>query len=94
MLSKIQKTFHQKVSIGQFFNHQTVKELARFIQNETKVVHLPMKAAEKKAYYPTSPAQQRVYFLHQLEPDQLAQNMFGHISITGKYDEQALILIP
>ncbi|MDJ1631260.1 hypothetical protein QNN00_16635 [Bacillus velezensis] len=25
MLSKVQKTFHQKVSIGQFFNHQTVK---------------------------------------------------------------------
>ncbi|AJC23743.1 non-ribosomal peptide synthetase [Bacillus velezensis] len=91
MLSKVQKTFQQKVSIGQFFSHQTVKELAHFIQNETKVVHLPMKAAEKKAYYPTSPAQQRVYFLHQLEPDQLAQNMFGHISITGKYDEQALI---
>ena len=48
MLSKVQKTFHQNVSIGQFFNHQTVKELAHFIQNETKVVHLPMKAAEKK----------------------------------------------
>ncbi|WP_412676924.1 amino acid adenylation domain-containing protein [Bacillus siamensis] len=91
MLSKVQKTFQQKVSIGQFFNHQTVKELARFIQNETKVMHLPIKAAEKKAYYPTSPAQQRVYFLHQMEPNQLAQNMFGQISITGKYDEQALI---
>ncbi|WP_432339518.1 amino acid adenylation domain-containing protein [Bacillus tequilensis] len=91
MLSKVQKTFQQKVSIGQFFNHQTVKELARFIQNETKAMHLPMNAAEKKAYYPTSPAQQRVYFLHQMEPDQLAQNMFGQISITGKCDEQALI---
>lgn len=91
MLSKVQKTFHQKVSIGQFFNHQTVKELASFIQNEKKVMHLPMKAAEKKAHYPTSPAQQRVYFLHQMEPDQLAQNMFGQISIIGQYDEQALI---
>ncbi|MBJ7570267.1 amino acid adenylation domain-containing protein [Bacillus halotolerans] len=91
MLSKVQKTFHQKVSIGQFFNHQTVKELARFIENEKKVMHLPMKAAEKKAYYPTSSAQQRVYFLHQIEPDQLAQNMFGQISIIGQYDEQALI---
>ncbi|ASF29003.1 peptide synthetase [Bacillus amyloliquefaciens] len=91
MLSKVQKTFHQKVSIGQFFNHQTVKELASFIQNEKKVMHLPMKAAEKKAHYPASPAQQRVYFLHQMEPDQLAQNMFGQISIIGKYDEQALI---
>ncbi|MCC2115055.1 amino acid adenylation domain-containing protein [Bacillus halotolerans] len=91
MLSKVQKTFHQKVSIGQFFNHQTVKELARFIENEKKVMHLPMKAAEKKAHYPTSSAQQRVYFLHQIEPDQLAQNMFGQISIIGQYDEQALI---
>ncbi|MCY9456264.1 non-ribosomal peptide synthetase, partial [Bacillus inaquosorum] len=91
MLSKVQKTFHQKVSIGQFFNHQTVKELARFIENEKKVMYLPMKAAEKKAHYPTSPAQQRVYFLHQMEPDQLAQNMFGQISIIGQYDEQALI---
>lgn len=91
MLSKVQKTFHQKVSIGQFFNHQTVKELASFIQNEKKVMHFPMKAAEKKAHYPASPAQQRVYFLHQMEPDQLAQNMFGQISIIGKYDEQALI---
>ncbi|MBV5120284.1 non-ribosomal peptide synthetase/type I polyketide synthase [Bacillus halotolerans] len=91
MLSKVQKTFHQKVSIGQFFNHQTVKELARFIENEKKVMHLPMKAAEKKAHYPTSSAQQRVYFLHQIEPDQLAQNMFGQISIIGQYDEQSLI---
>ncbi|WP_416654228.1 amino acid adenylation domain-containing protein [Bacillus amyloliquefaciens] len=91
MLSKVQKTFHQKVSIGQFFNHQTVKELASFIQIEKKDMHLPMKAAEKKAHYPTSPAQQRVYFLHQMEPDQLAQNMFGQISIIGQYDEQALI---
>ncbi|MDU0153719.1 non-ribosomal peptide synthetase/type I polyketide synthase [Bacillus cabrialesii] len=91
MLSKVQKTFPPKISIGQFFNHQTVKELARFIENEKKVMHLPMKAAEKKAYYPTSSAQQRVYFLHQMEPDQLAQNMFGQISIIGQYDEQALI---
>ncbi|AEK88756.1 bacillomycin D synthetase A [Bacillus amyloliquefaciens XH7] len=91
MLSKVQKTFHQKVSIGQFFNHQTVKELASFIQNEKKVMHFPMKAAEKKAHYPASPAQQRVYFLHQMEPDQLVQNMFGQISIIGQYDEQALI---
>ncbi|MCY8499542.1 amino acid adenylation domain-containing protein [Bacillus atrophaeus] len=91
MLSKVQKTFHQKVSIAQFFNHQTVKELASLIGSEKKVMHLPMKAVEKKAYYRTTPAQQRVYFLHQMEPNQLSQNMFGQISIIGQYDEQALI---
>ncbi|MBT2572355.1 amino acid adenylation domain-containing protein [Bacillus sp. ISL-51] len=91
MLSKVQKTFHQKVSIGQFFNHQTVKELASFIRSKEKVMHFPMKTVEKKAYYRTSPAQQRVYFLHQMEPNQLSQNMFGQISIIGQYDEQALI---
>ncbi|KAA6451957.1 non-ribosomal peptide synthetase/type I polyketide synthase [Bacillus swezeyi] len=91
MLSKVQKTLNQKVSIGQFFNHQTLKELASFIRSEKKVISPPMKAVEQKAFYRTSPAQQRVYFLHQMEPNQVSQNMFGQISIRGQYDEQALI---
>ncbi|MDT2276446.1 condensation domain-containing protein [Paenibacillus larvae] len=45
----------------------------------------------KKDYYRTSPAQQRVYFLHQLEPESISQNMVGQISIIGNYDEQKLI---
>ncbi|MCY8785573.1 non-ribosomal peptide synthetase [Bacillus spizizenii] len=91
MLSKIQQTFNQKVSIGQFFSHQTVKELANFIRGEKNVKYPPMKPVEQKAFYRTSPAQQRVYFLHQMEPNQVSQNMFGQISIIGKYDEKALI---
>ncbi|SCV41473.1 Malonyl CoA-acyl carrier protein transacylase [Bacillus subtilis] len=91
MLSKIQQTFNQKVSIGQFFSHQTVKELANVIRGEKNVNYPPMKPVEQKVFYRTSPAQQRVYFLHQMEPNQVSQNMFGQISIIGKYDEKALI---
>ncbi|MEC2181359.1 amino acid adenylation domain-containing protein [Bacillus spizizenii] len=91
MLSKIQQTFNQKVSIGQFFSHQTVKELANVIGGEKNVKYPPMKPVEQKVFYRTSPAQQRVYFLHQMEPNQVSQNMFGQISIIGKYDEKALI---
>ncbi|KXJ38924.1 non-ribosomal peptide synthetase [Bacillus spizizenii] len=91
MLSKIQQTFNQKVSIGQFFSHQTVKELANVIRGEKNVKYPPMKPVEQKVFYRTSPAQQRVYFLHQMEPNQVSQNMFGQISIIGKYDEKALI---
>ncbi|MEC1583874.1 amino acid adenylation domain-containing protein [Bacillus spizizenii] len=91
MLSKIQQTFNQKVSIGQFFSHQTVKELANVIRGEKNVNYPPMKPVEQKVFYRTSPAQQRVYFFHQMEPNQVSQNMFGQISIIGKYDEKALI---
>ena len=91
MLSEVHKRLGKKIPIGQLFKYQTVRDLAGFIQGIKKETHIPMVKTGKKDYYRTSPAQQRVYFLHQLEPESISQNMVGQISIIGNYDEQKLI---
>ncbi|MCP3774856.1 amino acid adenylation domain-containing protein [Paenibacillus sp. MZ04-78.2] len=90
LLSQIQESFQQKLSIRQFFEHQTIEGLASLLGKEQQVTAPPIVALDKRAYYRTSPTQQRIYVLHQMEPNPISQNLFGQISITGPLHVQAL----
>ncbi|MEW9697561.1 amino acid adenylation domain-containing protein [Paenibacillus sp. SI8] len=94
MLSKVHEQVHHKISIVQFFKNQHLKELASLIigeQGEHEEAFIPIEVLDVKEYYETSPAQQRIYFLDQFEPNSIFQNMCGHITITGNMDESKLI---
>lgn len=91
MLSKVHEQLNHKISIVQFFNNQSLKELASLITGENKETFIPIKALDVKEFYETSSAQQRIYFLDQFEPNSVFQNMCGHITVTGNIDEAKLI---
>ncbi|NEW06400.1 amino acid adenylation domain-containing protein [Paenibacillus sp. SYP-B3998] len=90
MLAKVHEQLNHKISIVQFFKNQHLKELASLIRGD-KEEFIPIEILEGKDFYETSPAQQRIYFLDEFEPNSIFQNMCGHITITGNSDERKLI---
>ncbi|WP_366295333.1 amino acid adenylation domain-containing protein [Paenibacillus sp. AN1007] len=91
MLSKVHQQFQQQISIVQLFKNKRLNELASLITGESDSTLVPIKPVDIKAFYETSPAQQRIYFLDQFEPNSVFQNMCGHLTVRGHIDEAGLI---
>jgi len=73
---KILKTTHSEVPLAEFFNNPTIKKLARFISGrEVQDILEPIKPVEKKDYYVLSPAQERLYVLYRLAPQDTGYNL-------------------
>lgn len=91
MLSKVHQQFQQYISIVQLFRNKHLKELASLITGENVSIVVPINPVDIKEFYETSSAQQRIYFLDQLEPNSVFQNMCGHLTVRGRIDEAGLI---
>ncbi|KAA8786040.1 amino acid adenylation domain-containing protein [Paenibacillus amylolyticus] len=91
MLTKVHQQFAQHISIVQLFKNRHLKELASLITDENVSPIVPIRPLEVKELYETSPAQQRIYFLDQFEPNSVFQNMCGHLTVRGDIDEARLI---
>ncbi|MGQ8873040.1 amino acid adenylation domain-containing protein [Paenibacillus sp. TSA_86.1] len=91
MLSKVHQQFQQHISIVQLFKHKHLKELASLITDENVSPLVPISLLEVKELYETSPAQQRIYFLDQFEPNSVFQNMCGYLTVRGDIDEAGLM---
>jgi tyrocidine synthetase-3 len=77
---KIQKTFGVKVSLADIFRSRSLRALAEHLGKLAFTGFTPLAPREEKDYYPLSPAQRRLYFLHQVIADSTAYNL-GHIFI-------------
>ncbi|WP_167956552.1 non-ribosomal peptide synthetase [Anaerosporobacter faecicola] len=92
--TKIHKQFHVELRIKDIFQHPTIKELSRCIeqqQTQTKTqTDLTIPCVAAQPYYPMSSAQKRIYVHSQLEPESLHYNMPAAFSIKGPLDLQRL----
>ena len=94
MMSQVRKRFGVEVSLRSFFEGATVEGLAQLITLARKSAQVSDASTIKPALRidnpPLSFAQQRLWFLHQLEPDNTAYNMPAATRLTGKLNIDAL----
>ncbi|HLP46704.1 MAG TPA: SDR family NAD(P)-dependent oxidoreductase, partial [Candidatus Kapabacteria bacterium] len=75
MSAKIHKALNMKLTLAEFFNRQTIAELAEYIANNKKTEFFSIDYAEKKEYYELSPGQKRLYILKQMDVEGTSYNL-------------------
>ncbi|HLP60512.1 MAG TPA: SDR family NAD(P)-dependent oxidoreductase, partial [Candidatus Deferrimicrobium sp.] len=90
MISKIHKELKARVQLNDFFSRPTIETLAQFITGTQKSGYSSIQPAEKKEYYPLSPAQKRLYLLDQIGNPGIAYNLTLVVELTGKLTKERL----
>jgi acyl carrier protein len=91
LMSRVRETFGKQLPLRRLFEHPTVAQLAEELQREAGEASVPaLVKVERGDGLPLSFAQQRLWFLDQLEPGSTAYNMPGAIRISGALDVAAL----
>nr|WP_237175720.1 non-ribosomal peptide synthetase [Paenibacillus xylanexedens] len=87
LVSRIQKEFGIMMPLKAVFEHPTIKEQAEWLRQSDKSTHRAIEHTEKKAYYPVSSAQKRIYVLSMLEGGEQTYNMPWALSFEGPLDK-------
>jgi amino acid adenylation domain-containing protein len=94
VLSRVAASFPVKLSLASFFEAPTVAGLARYIdranQENNGLQVLPLHPVSRNGGAPLSFAQQQLWFLNQLEPDNPAYNIPAVIRLNGRLHVEAL----
>ncbi|MBQ5565319.1 MAG: amino acid adenylation domain-containing protein, partial [Clostridia bacterium] len=72
-----------KLVLNDVFKNTTPKMLAEMIEENNSGQQNSIPKAEKKEYYPMSPAQRRTFFIQQMEPDSTVYNMVRVLALRG-----------
>ncbi|MFA0814117.1 condensation domain-containing protein, partial [Microbulbifer epialgicus] len=90
LVSQIRQEFEVELPLSTLFEFPTVAGLARVLgEYSTEAVLPPIKRADRGQPLPLSYAQQRLWFIDQLEGGSAQYNMPGSLKITGVFNEQA-----
>ena len=95
LVSRIRDAFHVDLPLRSLFEAPTIKELSLHVQREIDgEAHLPpaylLEPTRRDADLPLSFAQERLWFLHQLDPDSTAYNVSAALRLTGPLHLDAL----
>jgi amino acid adenylation domain-containing protein len=92
--SRLRAAFHVEVPLNLLFESPTVAELSeaigRLIKAGRDAEEVPIRPISREDKLPLSFAQQRLWFLHQLEPDNPVYNIPIAVRLTGVLDVAAL----
>jgi amino acid adenylation domain-containing protein len=94
VFSRIRETFQIEMPLRALFDEPTVRRLSRVIeaarQSNSGSAVPPIERLPREGHPPLSFAQQRLWFLDQLEPGNSAQNLPSAIRLRGSLDISAL----
>ncbi|OUL18944.1 hypothetical protein BV372_33785 [Nostoc sp. T09] len=94
IVSRIRESFQVELMLRSLFESPTVAGLAAqietILQDKQNLFVPPLRPRERNQEIPLSFAQQRLWFLSQLEPDSPAYNVNGAIKIQGAINIEAL----
>ena len=94
LLSRLRQTFEVEVSLPDFLEDPTVSRLARIVEQAledgTAPSAPPLVPVERDAPLPASFAQQRLWFLDQLEPGRASYHIPAAVKLVGRLDIPAL----
>lgn len=94
IISRVQKAFQIDVPLRALFETQTVRELTAYVQTQRQNDQTRSPANIKRVQRDTplalSLAQERIWFLHQLMPENPLYNITTAVSLTGPLDISAL----
>ncbi|MCP4157092.1 MAG: amino acid adenylation domain-containing protein, partial [bacterium] len=85
LMLRIHKEFNIKIPLTTFFAEPTIRAAAAYIEKKTGEAaegYAAIEPAEKKEYYNLSPAQKRLYILHQLDQESTGYNMPQVLTLT------------
>ena len=94
VISRVRGEFQVELSLGRFFETPTIAGLSAYIQRARlpwdSVQIPPLQRASREEMLSLSFAQQRLWFLDQLEPGSSAYNIFSATRLTGPLNVTAL----
>ncbi|PTH83159.1 non-ribosomal peptide synthetase, partial [Streptomyces sp. A244] len=90
VVSRIREAFGAEVPLSALFDRPTVRGLAAAIESAAGDSAPPVVSADRTRPLPLSFAQQRLWFLDQLEPGSTEYNMSARLRLTGDMDVVAL----
>ncbi|MCA1566203.1 MAG: condensation domain-containing protein, partial [Acidobacteria bacterium] len=92
--SRIREAFSIEMPLRTLFDRPTVRGLSQYIENARQsnemLQSLPIERVARDGHLPLSFAQQRLWFLDQLEPNSPAYNLASVIRLKGSLDVPAL----
>jgi len=93
LASRVREVFQKAIPIRVLFESPTIEAMAAFIESERHAsdkVPPPLERIDRNQPLPLSFAQQRLWFINQLEPESTAYNVPIALRITGALDVTAL----
>ncbi|MFC0212779.1 amino acid adenylation domain-containing protein, partial [Paenibacillus chartarius] len=90
LMLRIQQALHVDVPLRELLRRSTVRELAAFVDTLGRTEHELIPALEARDGYELSPAQRRLYFIHELDRSSTAYNMPGYLLLEGELDRGRL----
>lgn len=91
IVSRVKKQFEVPLSVRELFVAPTIAELAVAVERAGQTRNIPpLEPTQDEAPAPLSYAQQRLWFLDQLEPGSTAYNMPGAFRLQGRIEVNAL----
>ena len=90
--TRIRDAFGVDIMLRLFFESPTVAGLVQAIEKSDarELTDLPFRKVSRSDYIPLTFSQERVWFLHQLNPQNLAYNFISTIDLKGNLDFSAL----
>jgi len=88
--SQVHKVLNVEVPIAEFFSRPTIKGIAEYIANTEEKTFFSIESVERQDYYPLSSAQNRLYFIHFLDPESTAYNVVTMMILEGKINRERL----
>ncbi len=94
VISRIRDLFKVEIALRKFVETPTLRALALEVEaglrSDTQVLLPPIRPVSREQDLPLSFAQQRLWFLHRLEPDSSFYNMHAAFSLEGQLNLPAL----
>ena len=93
VISRIRSAFEVEMPVRVLFETPTVEGMAEWVRGARGVARVltpPLVRVSRSEILPLSYAQQRLWFVHQLDPDSIAYSMPFSLRLLGKLDTNAL----
>ncbi|MCP5051053.1 MAG: non-ribosomal peptide synthetase, partial [bacterium] len=92
MMSRIHHRLSIKIALTEIFKTPTIRGFGATLKSlgTSKTLHTSIPPVEEKEYYPLSPAQKRLYVLHQMETDSTNYNIPWAVILEGPVDRERL----
>ncbi|MCP5049924.1 MAG: amino acid adenylation domain-containing protein, partial [bacterium] len=90
LISRMHREFDVRIPLGDIFNSPAIQLQAKLIAAAQPGKYASMEPAEEREYYPLSPAQMRLYLLHQMDIQGIGYNMPQALQLQGYIDRSQL----
>lgn len=90
LLTRVHKEFNVEIPVTDIFNSPTIQGISRIIHRTGKSRYAAIKSIEQREYYPLSSAQKRMYFLQQVQKENIFYNLPQFMILEGLLDRSRL----